>query len=269
LRKFKKNLWGLGINYCPYGLGNNINRTNFPDIKQSNQALSIESFFGYQLAQNWFGNIKLGLNAYQNTFNGDYSTQYNAVDMDNDPYLRKISISSLEEKIYNFSASLPLSIEYLLRISNNVKHPVFLSFEAGGYIEYRLWATNRFSFSADYTGLYDYYCGVEFDHYYDYGHFDLSDKEISQSLSQKINRFDYGLLGSLGLWYAFNKNNLLKINFAYKHGFESPLKYKENFVPSENYGSYESLLQGTNQGIRNIYVGLAFVKTINAKNKPK
>jgi hypothetical protein len=266
-RKAKKNLFGFGLNYSPGKSRNTLNPINFPNIKQTNRALSMEFFFGLQLAtrgeSTWFFNLKLGLNAYQNTFKGDYSTQYNAIDADNDPYLRKIRINSLEETVNNYSISLPLSIEYLVRISQNVMQPIFLSFEAGGYAEYRRWANNKFHFSASYTGLYDYYGGVEFDHYYDYGYFDLSDREIFQSLTSQINPFDYGAFGSVGLWFAVNKSNLLKFNVMYKHGFQPPLKYRNDFVLSENYNHYKSLLQGVNRGLRNVFVGFSWVSTIN------
>jgi hypothetical protein len=105
----------------------------------------------------------------------------------------------------------------------------------------------------------------------------LSNKDIQQSLQDKSNQFDFGALGKVGLWVALNKSSLLKFDIGYKHGlgylsgdkygFGTPLKYKDNFVISKDYKFYETLLQSTNQGLRNVYVGLSFVSTICGKSK--
>ena len=267
-QKLKKNVVGWSINYTPLGLNNNITSTNFSNIQQKNQAIDLELFYGFQLAQKdkstWFFNLKFDVNAFQDIFQGNYYTEYNTIDADNDPYLRKIKISAIEEKTYIFSTSFQPSFEYLFRISKrSKKKPMFISLEIGGFIESRLLATNKFNFTVDYTGLYNYYGGVEFDHYYDYGHFDLSNKDITQDLQQKLNKLDYGNFGSIGLLFAINKSNLLKINVGYKQGFTSPLKYKENFIISERNDNYESLLQNVNKGIHNIFIGLSWTKTLD------
>lgn len=271
IQKYSKDIFGFGMYYSPVGIGNNINHVIFPNINLSNQGLFTEFLYGFQLAQNnktaFFFNTKLNFNVYRNKFIGKYYTQYNSIDSDNDPYLRKIKINSLQEKFYTFTASLPISFEYLLRVSNNRTHPIFLSLEAGGFAEYRVWATNKFFFIADYTGFYNYYAGVEFDHYYDYGHFELNNKNIKQILISKINNFDYGAFGAFGVWYARDKNNLFKFNMLYKHGFQPLLKYRDTFILSENFTTYETLLQNSNQGLRNFYFGISYISTIKRKIK--
>lgn len=273
IQKLKKDLFGFGIYYTPYGSGNRISHTAFPNIKQKNQGLSTELLYGLQLAQSnnsaLFLNTKLNLNIYQNLFQGIYYTEYTSFDTDNDPYLRKIRINSLQERFYSFSASIPLSLEYLFRISKKPIHPYFISLEAGGFFEYRAWAINKISVKADYTGLYNYYGGVEFDHYYDYGHYVLNNKNVNQDIVSKINDYDYGAFASIGMLFARDKNNLFKFNIIYKYGMQPLLLYRDNFIVSENHTTYETLLQNSNQGIRNIYLGLSYIHTItrNASQK--
>jgi hypothetical protein len=267
----KLNIFGVGINYAPYGLGNRISKSNidyfdFSDIEESNNTYSLSLFYGIQIANKqkstWFFNIGLDFSLYNYNYKGNYYIPYQSIDSDNDPYLRKINIINLQENAHNFAVSIPLSFQYLFQISKSGKQQVFLAVELGGYAEYFVYQWNSFNFHADYTGLYNYYGSVEFDHYYDYGHFDLSDKDISQKLKDKSNQFDYGAFGKVGLWFALKKNNLLKFDIGYKHGFCTPLKYNENFVISENYNSYQTLLQSTNKGLQNIYIGLSFVWAI-------
>ncbi|MDR1372926.1 MAG: hypothetical protein LBJ17_07430 [Dysgonamonadaceae bacterium] len=130
-KTIKKNLFGFGINCAPVGLGNKISSTNFSDIKSTNNALSLSLFYAWQLSHKqkstWFLNLGLDLSLYNYNYKGDDYTEYQAIDADNDPYLRKIKITGLQEKAHNLGISLPLSFQYLYKISNSKKHPVFLS----------------------------------------------------------------------------------------------------------------------------------------------
>lgn len=267
-KDLRKNLFGISLYYTPYGFGNNINTDKLPYLHQYNQALSLDISYGLQIVHKnkstLFFNINLELNAYQQIFRGTYYTQYQAMDSDGESYLRKINVPSLTEKIYHLSASLQPSFEYLLQITQG-QHPIFLSLEIGGYTEYRFWGNNTFKLQADYSGLYNYFDGIEFDHYYDYGHFDLDNEHILQNIKDKINALDYGVFGSIGIWYAINPDNILKIGIGYKHGFTSPFEYKNDFILSENYHTYESAVQTINQGLRNMFLGISWQRVIPAK----
>ncbi|MDR1793593.1 MAG: hypothetical protein LBR36_09205 [Bacteroidales bacterium] len=269
INKSKKNLFGIGIDYAPISIEKKINSTVFPNITQKNQAFSFSIYGGIQLGQKskttTFFNIKPHFNFYQSKFNGDYITQYNAIDSDNDPYLRKINISSLFEKVNILTISIPVSFEFFFQLTKSQKNPVFFSLELGGYAEYRFFIQNKFNINAYYSAIYDYFGGIEFDKYYDYGYFDLNQNDISQSLKNKINSLDYGAFGALGLWFALNKNNLLKFSITYKHGFQAPMKFKTDYVPSENYYTYETLLQNVNSGLQNISFGLVWSRAISVK----
>jgi hypothetical protein len=266
----KKNIFGIGVNYSPFAFGNKISNTNaenFKDIQQRSNSLSLSFFFGKQIAHKknttWFFNVILDLNRYYYEYNGTNYTEYQDIDADNDPYLRKITINSLNEQINTFSVSIPLSVQFLIQITKSKKNPLFFSFELGALAEYTLYSKNKYNLNVNYHGLYDYYGGVEFDHYYDYGNFDVSGKQKLATV--KDLQYNYGVFSKIGLWLALNETNLLKFNIAYKHCFKAPLKYKENFVLSENRNRYESLLQGVNQNIRNIFVELSWISTINSK----
>jgi len=263
---YRKNIFGAGINYSPLGFGNKITSENFDGIALKTNALSLSAFFGKQIAQKnlstWFFNVGLDINWYQYRYNGSNYTEYQSVDSDNDPYLRKITINSLNEKINNFSLAVPLSFEYVRQLTKSVKNPIFVSFKLGAFAEYTLLSQNEFSINADYHGLYNYYGGVEFDHYYDYGNFDVSGKQTLATL--KDLRYDFGAFAGIGLWVALGKNNLLKLDAGYKHSFMSPLEYRENYVISENSTDYKTLLQSAKQGMQNLYFGISWVRAIKS-----
>ncbi|GHU79740.1 hypothetical protein FACS1894145_4530 [Bacteroidia bacterium] len=275
-QRFPKNIFGIGVNYSPLSLGNKMSEANaevFPDISMKSGALSLSFFYGKQIShkqnETWFFNAGLDLNRYSYHYSGKY--EYEAVnqndkikDDDGDYYFPKININSLNEKVTNVSLSIPLTFEYVYQLTGQAKNPVFLSFELGVFAEYTLSSRSKYNLNADYHGVYDYTeegVGViEFDHYYDYGN------NISVSRTKKLSsRFDYGILGGVGLWFALNNSNLLKFEVSYKHSFNSPLVYKEIYVISKDKESYETLLQSTNQGLRNIYVGLSWITTIKSK----
>ncbi|MDR0507081.1 MAG: hypothetical protein LBH32_09755 [Dysgonamonadaceae bacterium] len=266
--RFPKNIYGAGFNYSLGALGNKMsgeNVENFPDISMKSSAFSFSVFYGKQIAQMGkailFLNGGLDLSWYSYNYNGKYSTKYPATDDDDDgdDYTRKIEINSLKETITTFSPALSGSVEYVSQIGEKAKNPFFFSLKAGVFIEPTLSSKAEYNINADYHGIYDKYFEIEFDHYYDYGNFDVKGKEDLDF------NFNGGLILGAGLWYALNNSNLLKVEALCKIGFSSPLKYNKNYVISENKDSYNSLLYSTNQGLRNIYLGFSWVKTINSK----
>ena len=269
VQRYNKNIFGIGVNYSnAFAFGNKmseVNAENFKDITYTSNALSLSFFYGKQIAHkeksNVFVNFGLDFNKYSYEYSGaNYAVDstYNGVHADDDPHLRyrTISIDSLEEKISIVSVSVPVSIEYLYQLTQQTKNPVFLSFELGLFAECALSSRSKYNLNADYRGFYDYFDVIEFDHYYDYGNFDVSG-------NQKLNsRLSGGIFGGIGLWFSMNDSNLLKFNVSYKHSFSSPLEFKENYVISQDKDSYQSLLYSTNQGMKNIRIGISWVKTI-------
>lgn len=269
----RKNIFGVGINYTPWGFGNKIVANRFKGISMRSNTLALSLFYGLQIGKlpqrdnsTWFLNIGLDINRYQHKYIGSDYTEYHAVDADNDPYLRKIQINKLNEKINSVSSSLFLSVSYLWSLTKQKQNPVFLVFEAGAFAEYTFLSKSTYKINADYHGFYDqYYDGVEFDHYYDYGNF--SQSSIQKLITVKNLRCDYGLWGSIGCCIALDKSNLLKVNIGYKHGFNTPIRYKESFVISENKDTYQSLLQSSHQGKRDLFLGISYMRTIAPKIK--
>lgn len=268
LQQRKRDIFGVGLNYMPYGFGNKIDKRFTGMVKYSN-ALALSLFYGLQIGHSksdkstWFFNAGLDMNRYYHKFYGTDYTEYEAIDSDNDPYMRKIWISNLEERINSISVSVPLSFSYLLKLVSTQEKTIFLSLELGAFFEYTFWSGNTYSINADYHGFYDYYGGVEFDHYYDYGTFGQNG---TQTLAKvKDLRYDYGVSGNVGCWLALDRRNMLKICIGYKHGFNTPLTYKNNVVISENKQSYQSLLPSTKQGLRNLFLGISYVRAITLK----
>ncbi len=264
----KLNTFGLGVNYSPIDVSKN---TYLTDISQNNSFISLECFYGLQIFQKQkstlFLNFKFNFGNITSISKGNYYTEYQSIDSDNDPYLRKINISSLKESMQTLYASIPISLEYLIELSpSNKKHPVFLSIELGGYIGSRLYTANKFNFTADYTGFYpQYFGGVEFDHYYDYGHYNLNNNNIKYSVNDKLSFLDYGVQGAIGVLASIDKNNLLKFNAGYRYDFQPILKFKENMIISTDYKNFESTFQTNKNGFQNIYIGLSWVTIIGQK----
>lgn len=265
----KKNILGIGFNFSPLAFGNKINVDKFEEISLKSNALNLSFFGGKQIAHKkystWFFNYGLDFNRYFYEYNGTNQTEFPMVDTDGDSYLRKIQINNLKEKINSFSISIPLSFQLIQQISKNKKNPFFFSIEIGAFAEYTLSSISNYNINADYHGLYDYYGGIEFDHYYDFGNFDQSSKQTLATV--KDLRYNLGAFGKIGLCIALNKSNLMKFDIVYKQSFISPLKYNNNYVLSEDNKSYNTLLQSTKQGMQNLYFGLSWLKTINAKIK--
>jgi|GEM_PF-4022485 len=274
IQKFPKNIFGIGVNYSPIAVGNKFsgeNAKNFKDIEHTSNALSLSFFYGKQIAHRekstLFFNAGLDLNMYFHKYSysniKDTISLPNYVDSDSYQYVGKIKVSSpWNENVSIISASVPLSVQYLYQLTALEKRPIFLSFELGVFAETSLYSSSKYNLNGNYYGLYTFNFDngktqeVEFDHYYNYGILGL-DGEVKLTKS-----LDGGIFGGIGLWYALNKSNLIKINVTYKHGFNSPSEYKENYVISEDKDSYQSLLQSTNQGMRNIYFGISWIKTI-------
>ncbi|MDE7090929.1 MAG: hypothetical protein K2O53_04320, partial [Bacteroidales bacterium] len=268
-RRCRKNLFSVGVNYTPWGFGNNIAKDRFNGISEYSQAISLSLFYGLQIGKAkqggsiWFLNIGLDVNRHYYKYSGSDYTEYYDIDADGASYLRRIWIDNLSEKVERLSASLPLSASYLLQLTKQRRNQIFLSFELGVFFEYTFLLKNKYSINADYHGLYDYYGGVEFDHYYDYGTFGQNNTQIL-ARARDLN-YDYGAFGNVGCWLALDKSNMLKFHVGYKHGFNTPLKYKDDAIISENKQSYQSLLPSTKQGLRDLFLGVSYVRAITLK----
>ena len=295
---FKKDIIGAGI-HCGPGFGNKMNGKNndkFKDIEHDSYALSFSFFYGRQIAHKdkstLFFNVGLNFNRYVHKYGGTIDTLTSqAFDSECAPYWRKIKIDSLNETVTNMSLSIPLSIQYLHQLTQQTKHPVFFSCELGLFAEVPLYSTSKYkNLTGEYRGVYGKeYFNVTMDHLYDYGRIENLNGQKDKLATTKFNG---GILGGIGLWYALNNNNLLKFSISYKCSFRPPLEYKEykdepetlpssndcnnnpntningNYVifSDRNPDSYQSLLHSTNKGMQNVGFGISWVKTIG-RNK--
>jgi len=269
-KKIRKNIFGIGVNYSPIALGNNMSETNTENFKE-NSALSFSLFYGTQIAHKekstLFFDVGLDLNRYSYKYsaNGTVPNNENIQRTDSDkdfyPYKPEICINKpVAEKINITSVSVPLSVQYLYQLSQNSKKPIFLSFELGVFAECTLPSTKKDKPNVNYHGIYDirFHDGSEerpFSHYYDYGDSITVDRSLKLA-----SRFDFGILGDVGLWVTLDKSNLLKFDVSYKFGFNSSLNYTENYNFSQNNNL--SFPQNAKQALRSIGFGISWVKTI-------
>jgi len=232
IHQFKKNIFGIGVNYCPIAWGNQINNEHANNYnvmtKYTPNTWSLSFFYGKQVFHKdkltGFVNFGLDLNNYEYEYSCTFDTQNSQANPE-----------SLIENISIVSASVPLSVQFLRQLSQQTKKQFYLSFELGVFVEC------TFSASSE-----------------------LDNDNCERSLL--IPSFDCGIFGSVGLWYALNGNNLLKFNVSYKHSNYSHLDYKgDSVIPSGN--NKKSFLHETNQGLRNIYFGISWVRPIKGKSK--
>ncbi len=270
----KRNFWGLGINACPYGFGNKISSANttkfgYENISQRNFSIEFSTFFGINLyVKNRYSlflvpQLSLG---YRNfNFSGDYSAQYQAVDIDGTEYMRNINVDLKNENVNQFTINFPISISnmFLLHKDEFAENQLFLSLDFGVLLSCVPFTRNTYDFSARYTGTYDFFGGVEFDHYYDYGNFDLNHNDIAYIPNSLINKFNIGILAGVGLMFQIEETSMLKFDLSFRNGFLSIAKYKEGFVLSEDYKNFESLLQASKSGAHNLYFSLSYIRAIS------
>jgi len=261
-QKFSKNIFGIGLNYCPdvFAFGNQIsdeNNKNFDKIEYVSDALSLSIFYGVQIAHTkrstLFFNFGLDLNKYSHNYSGEYGKRDTI-----DKRIEIVKIESLDERINIISVSVPLSIQYLYQLTEKAKNPIFLSFEAGAFVDRTLYSKRTDNTNLNYQGWFDYYKATE----------DKPDWEVEFTYEKKQElplRLDYGFFGGTGLWFAMNNNNLLKFGILYKQSFNPPLEHKEDYKIFENSHSCKSLLHSRKHGLRNVSVGISWITTIRGK----
>jgi len=254
---FPKNIFGISVNYSPVALNNQFNITN---------AFALSFFYGKQIAHKkkstLFFDVGLDLNWYLNKL-AQPDTDTTAVDNSSSPHVTITHIDPIDKNINIFSVSIPLSVQYLYQLSSqHAKKPVFLSFELGVFAEYTLpTLINKNTLYANFdneSNPYVYFCG--------------GDSGISIDRTLKLDsRLDFGILGGVGLWFTLDKSNLLKFDVSYKGGFNSTLKYNEDYVihniSRDNTwrDNYIRQQKSTNHTLQNIYFGISWVRTIGGK----
>lgn len=268
----KRDFWGLGINACPYGFGNKISSANtkkfgYENISQRNFSIEFSTFFGINLyvknRYSLFLVSQLSLGYRNFNFSGDYSAQYQAVDIDGTEYMRNINVDLKNENVNQFTINFPISISNMFLLHKDAENQLFLSLDFGVLLSCVPFTRNTYDFSARYTGTYDFFGGVEFDHYYDYGNFDLNHNDIAYIPNSLINKFNIGILAGVGLMFQIEETSMLKFDLSFRNGFLSIAKYKEGFVLSEDYKNFESLLQASKSGAHNLYFSLSYIRAIS------
>ena len=253
VQKFKKDIFGAGINVAPAtAWGNKIRDTtanvvnpDTPIVTKHTSVLSFSFFYGKQIfhkeKSTLFANIGLDLNLYFHKF----SPANNKIDVQSNPNYYQVIFNSSDSKFTVFSLSVPLSVQYLLQLTEQGKKPLFLSFELGGFAEF---SAKRDSLPIGYSNtLAKCIDNIK----------ELDNGVKRNTLESKLA--GGGIFGGVGLWIALNNNNLLKINLLYKYNFRKDINIFE-----DNHSSKFSLYTAEN-GLHNITLGVSWIKTIGKK----
>ena len=266
----KMNIGGVNIAFAPYGLGNQSDK-RFTDIVGQNNSIKASLFYGIQLS-NTLSNtlfLNLGVDAVYNTYtySGTYEHNYNATDVDGDVYLRKVSATLNRERRSDFELIIPVMLNYVQSVYQKDNKQLFLYLKAGLFGGIRLYSAGKLDMSSRYTGLYSQYFDIEFDHYYDYGSFEMNQNNMSNYNMGNVNALDYGISGSLGVWYKLNRQYLLGFGIDFHKSFSPVLKYEEYEHLTTDYNHYESMLKTSDNGAINIYVGISLIKLLARRAK--
>jgi len=259
VKRFMKDIFGAGVNYT-YVWGNRIKDTTnvvnpeAPIVTKHTSVLSLSFFFGKQIFNKkksiLFANAGLDLNFHFHTLRHSKDT----IQIDNN---YKIVNTTKECNPFNFSLSVPLSVQYLYQLTKQGNRPVFLSFELGGFFEYTFSDSISIGFKyIDYATCHEYITPID--------DFDFNKKNV---LKQHFP--SGGIFGGVGLWVALNNSSLLKINLSYKYNFVSPLKNTEGINMGLKDGRADKfLLYHLENGMHNIGFGVSWIKIINKKIPP-
>lgn len=255
---------GFGASFSPFSLGNKLDG-RFDQLSTSGNSILLHGFWGKNLSSNDLGTLflNIGLQLFDNnhTVTGDYEVHYADVDVDGDDYQRNITARLNKETIMSVGASLPLTLSYLLAIGDPTATPLFLSVEGGIVASFKALAIHKFDVDARYTGTYNYFGGIEFDHYYDYGDFELNQDNVETDFSQNYKRFDVAASFGVGLWISLSKSSFLRFDVALRKGFLSEMVYDDDYRLTSRFDDYHSAFQSSKKGAFDIYAGLSYILT--------
>ena len=254
---------GLGMYYTPIVFGD---KYDFQSLKKTSNVISLRGFWGKNLISNdngsFFFNAGLGLFRKSSSLSGKYEVHYMDEDIDGDYYQRNIVANLNKESITSFGVCLPLSFSYLLALNDPKNMPLLLSVEAGFTLSYKAISMQSFDMDARYTGTYDYFGGIEFDHYYDYGNYNLNRDRVETDFNSQMNRINVAAMVGLGFWMGMFEHRFLRLDISLTKDFVSEMKYKGDYRLTSRYDDYHSAFQSSNTGAFDFYVGLSYIITL-------
>ena len=260
-----RNVIGGGVYYAPFAIDSKLDG-QFAEIKENSNAWRLRGFYGINLTSSSktaaFLNMGLEFANRNHTLSGTYEIHYDAVDSDNDPYRRNIHANINEENIKIFSFGVPVTVSYLIRVAGSDERPHFFSVDAGLYASFKAITRHTLNMNADYTGTYNYFGQIEFDHYYDYGHYDLNENNVVTDVKEQTNKFDAGVTLGLGFWFSVGKNSFLRADLTALKGLLPEMKYNSNYRITENSTDYHTALQSSNDGAMDFYIGISYIKSL-------
>ena len=260
---------GVGI----YSIGNRVAQNVRPymdKLAQFNYPLQLMGKYSLQLSKKtserygiWFFNIGAALDWTNYQISTHYSHNIEAVDSDGETYLRSIDIKLNKESINKVDFTLPLTFEVLLPISSKNKLNQFFSIEFGIWGSVSLLDQIQFDANVSYKGRYDYFGGVTFDRYYDYGEYTINEK-VSKP-NYYINRWNFGGLGSLSYLLSIKENHMIKLGLQYKQGCLTPSYLPNDYILSYDKDHYQSLISTLNGWQGDLFLQLSYVHLLKRK----
>lgn len=153
---------------------------------------------------------------------GAYRDEYDAVDPDGSPYLRRISISNLTEDIVYHSADVSLALRYDHFVLKRVS--VFGRFGIGASLNFL--QKSNYAATAEYAGYYDWLFDVTINQngIYDFGTYDLEGK-LSLNPATTIG---FKALAGLGVQYFIT--NVWSLELGIQYDFNYSIKTKDRGV---------------------------------------
>lgn len=262
----KRNIVGGGVYFAPIAFGNKLD-DQFADINEKNNAFRFRAFYGINIMNTSssaaFLNLGLEFSNRSHKLSGSYETHYNSLDSDSDSYVRNIYANIDDEQVKVISFGVPITFSYLLKIAGSNERPHYFSVDAGLYASFKALTSHKLTMNATYTGTYNYFGQIEFDHYYDYGHFDLTESNIKTDIKENLNKFDAGFTLGLGLWFSVGNGSFLRADVTMLKGLLSELKYNSEYRITESKDKlYHTALQSSDKGAFDIYFGLSFIKAL-------
>lgn len=233
--------------FSNYQFSPNRNTPNlYKDINLSTYGYAIGMDFNKKILKsgksNLYLNIGLGIEKTGIEFTGIYMEEHKALDIDGDSYMRITELKDLKENIKLNYFYLPLGVKFKYLLNRK------FCLETTVGTKFYLLFNQSFSMIAlaEYKGYYDQFDKLVMDHYYDYGYFDLSTKNLKLDLPI----FNYNLYANFGLSYRISQKYTTSFKLGYDYGFSNMAKYKEDIL-SKDQTDYTSLIYSFNSIIKN------------------
>lgn len=260
---------GVGL----YTIGNRVSNKILPSMDlyaQQNYPMQLCGKYSRQFPRMnplqksiWFMNIGASIDWTKYKISANYSRIIDAIDEDGEAYSRSIYVKLKKENIDKVDFTIPITFEALFPINTKKSVQQFISLELGVWGSVTLFNHIQYDAETSYKGTYNYFDGVTFEKYYDYGDFKLNEQTCKPEYYS--NRFNFGGIASLSYLIHIKEFNMLKFGVQYKQGYMSPAQLPEDFVLSYNKNHYQSFISAFNGWQGDLFFQISYIYLIQRK----